>query len=85
MFLKVKNARTLLWLHLGILQHLEDGKKKTRGNHEHHHQQLVLCYLSAYLPNGLQLGNDSAPLASTPHFTLVVARSPHWQQPAVGL
>lgn len=28
MFFKVKNARSLLWLHLGILQHLEDGKKK---------------------------------------------------------
>lgn len=28
MFFNVKNARTLLWLHLGILQHLEDGKKK---------------------------------------------------------
>lgn len=30
MFFNVKNARTLLWLHLGILQHLEDGKKKKK-------------------------------------------------------
>lgn len=34
MFFKVKNARTLLWLHLGILQHLEDGKKKKKNTEE---------------------------------------------------
>lgn len=64
MFFKVKNARTLLWLHLGILQHLEDGKKKKkkhRGNQEQHHQQLLVCYLSAYLTAGSQSGDDGAP------------------------
>lgn len=50
MFFQVKNARTLLRLHLGILQHLEDGKeKKTRGNQEHRHQRLLARYLSACL------------------------------------
>jgi len=77
MFFKVKNARTLLWLHLGILQHLEDGKKKrNRGNREHHHQQLLACYLSAYLTTGSQSGNDSAPLALTPRVSPAGARSP---------
>lgn len=56
MFFKVKNARSLLWLHLGILQHLEDGKKKNRGNQEQQHQQLLVCYLLAYLTTGSQLG-----------------------------
>lgn len=63
MFFNVKNARTLLWLHLGILQHLEDGKKKknTRGNPEQQHQQLFVCYLSACVPAGSIAGGRMMP------------------------
>lgn len=76
MFFKVKNARTLLWLHLGILQHLEDGKKKkknNRGNQEQQHQQLLVLPVSVSAP-GLCSGGEGVP--STPRVSLAGARSP---------
>lgn len=47
MFFKVKNARTLLWLHLGILQHLEDGKEKKTEETKNTTASSSSCYLPA--------------------------------------